>query len=356
MRDDDATVVMRRPPPPPPPGRRGPWLWGGAAVAVAVVLLAAVWGLWLRPVAPPPPSHIAPPTVRPAPPQVVAPPATAPPVTAPKVVAPPPAPFPIVTAAEAAIRDHLATTLTVFRFAPDPRIVVLDFPTLHQQGQMLNRVAALVEKGGLPRDRVLNDAELAAAIMASGDTPDTYYFGHDYSAGALVRFFALADAEHVALNPEEERLRALLGELGWFAPGVQAGLITIPRAPQEEVAALDAAARATILHHELSHGMFFSDPAYAAYVRQFWLTALTEGERTAVRKFLGSEGYDTADEELMYNEAQAYLLFTPDPRFCQAANLGMTAARRQELAVAFLRGMPAGWLHDALAADLPTLR
>ena len=134
------------------------------------------------------------------------------------------------------------------------------------------------------------------------------------------------------------------------------GLITIPRAPQDQVAALDAAARATILHHELAHGLFFSDPGYAAYVRQFWLTALTEPERAAIRKFLGSEGYDTADEELMYNEAHAYLMFTADPRFCQAANLGMTTARRRQLAAVFLRGMPAGWLHDALAADLPTLR
>ena len=286
VRDDDATVVIRRPPP-PRPGRRGPWLVGGGAAALAVLLLAAVWGLWLRPAPPPLPPHVAPPAVRPAPPPVVAPPARH--RAAGRGAArsphrpllrrrspPPPAPFAIATADEAAIRDHVATALTVFRFAPDPRIVVLDFPTLHEQGAMLNRVAALVEKAGLPRDRVLDDAELAAAIKAGGDTPDTYYFGHDYSAAELARFFALADAGHVALDAEEQKLRALLGELGWFAPGATGGLITIPRAPQDEVAALDAAARATILHHELSHGLFFSDPGYAAYVRQFWLTALTE--------------------------------------------------------------------------------
>ncbi len=279
----------------------------------------------------------------------------APPVVAPRPAAPP-APFAIAAADEAAIRDHVAATFTVFRFAPDPRIVVLDFPTLHEQGEMLNRVAALVEKAGLPRDRVLDDAALAAAIKASGDTPDTYYFGHDYSAAALARFFALADAEHVALDPEEEKLRALLRQLGWFAPGASGGLISIPRVPQDEIAALDAAARATILHHELSHGLFFSDAGYADYVHRFWLTALTEAERASVRKFLGSEGYDTADEELMYNEMQAYLMFTPDPRFCQASNLGMTTARRQALATEFLRGMPPGWLHDALAAGKAALR
>ena len=56
----------------------------------------------------------------------------------------------------------------------------------------------------------------------------------------------------------------------------------------------------------------------------------------------------------MYNEMQAYLMFTYDARFFQPSNVGMTAARRQQLAAAFLRGMPAGWLHDALAQDLPT--
>ncbi len=46
---------------------------------------------------------------------------------------------------------------------------------------------------------LLTDPELAAAIHASGATPDTYYYGHDYRGSDLVRFFALADRDHVAL-------------------------------------------------------------------------------------------------------------------------------------------------------------
>jgi hypothetical protein len=333
--DDDATVVLRPATAARPPRGRGLALAGGGA-ALAVAATLAVWGLWPRPAPPPAP------VVRPAPPPAVTPPAPA------------PAPFAIVTADEAAIRDHVATTLTVFRFAADPRIVVLDFPTLAEQGAMLNRVAALVEKAGAPRDRLLSDAELDAAIRAGGDTPETYYYGHDYPAAALVRFFALADAGHVALTAAEQRLRALIGQLGWSATAADGALISIPRVPQPAAAALDAAARATMLHHELSHGAFFTDARYAAYVHGFWDTALSAAERDGVRRFLGTEGYDTADEVLMYNEMQAYLMFTYDPRFFDPANVGITPARRAALMAAFLGGMPPGWLHDALAEGMAT--
>ena len=44
--------------------------------------------------------------------------------------------------------EHVPTSLTVFRLADNPRILVLDFASLHEQGEMLNRVAAFVEKAG----------------------------------------------------------------------------------------------------------------------------------------------------------------------------------------------------------------
>ena len=95
---------------------------------------------------------------------------------------------------------------------------------------MLNRVAAFVEKAGLPHDRVLTDAELDAAIRASGETPATYYYGHDYRAADLIRFFALADRAGVALTPEEERLRRLLRQAGWTDTSAAGALISIPKA------------------------------------------------------------------------------------------------------------------------------
>jgi hypothetical protein len=52
----------------------------------------------------------------------------------------------------------------------------------------------------------------------------------------------------------------------------------------------------------------------------------------------------------MYNEMQAYLMFTRDPAFFTPARVGMAPARLAALQTQFLRGMPTGWLHDALAA------
>lgn len=299
-----------------------------AAVVVVASLAAggAGWLFWPHPAPIPPPQ---------------------PPVVA--VPAPPPAPaFQLETANEDQILHHVATGLTVFRFAANPQILVLDFASLHEQGLMLDRVAALEEKAGLPRDRVLTDAELAAAISASGDTVDTYYYGHDYSAAALAQFFALADQEHIALNPEEDRLRALLQQVGWFAPGALGGLISLPAVASDPKVTL--AARAAILRHELSHGEFFGDPNYAAYVHNFWLTVLTDQERAGVRAFLAKEDYDAGKEELMYNEMQAYLMFTRDPLFFTPVMAGLTPPRLAVLQARFLAGMPAGWLHDVLAS------
>lgn len=227
-------------------------------------------------------------------------------------------------------------------------MIVLDFPSLTQQGHMLNRVAALTEKARLPRDRVLTDAELDHAIRAGGDTVATFYYGHDYAAADLARFFALADRDHVALDPEEERLRALMRQLGWFEPGARGALISLSR--QGADPDITPAVRATILHHELSHGAFFTTPAYAAYVRAFWANTLTPAERTGIETFLGSEDYDTREPTLMVNEMQAYLMFTYDPRFFLPSNIGMSQERLAALQAAFRAGLPVGWLAAAMAA------
>lgn len=232
--------------------------------------------------------------------------------------------------------------LLIFRYSHDPHIVVLDFPSLHQQGQMLNRVAAFVEKADVPHDRVLTDAELAAAIKKSGSTPDDYYYGHDYRAADLARFFHLMALDHVAPDPEERRLHALMGFLRWSAPGAVGALITLPgpgKAP-----GLDAKGRATILEHELSHGAYFTIPAYNAYVHRFYETGLDANDRAAFRKLLVSEGYDKAIHDLIINETLAYLMFTPDPRFFSAAVVGLPPARIEALREAFWPGIPVGWL------------
>jgi hypothetical protein len=262
--------------------------------------------------------------------------------------------FQIETATEQQILDHVpiagAPDPTVFRFAPNPRILVLDFASLLEQGRMLNRVAALVEKSGLPHDRVLTGFELAAAIRASGDTVETYYYGHDYDAASVVRFFALAGRDNIRLVDEEDRLGRLIRQAGWFEPNAEAALISIPQVGAN--AFVTRAARAAILHHELSHGEYFTDPPYVAFVHQFWTQTLTAGERDGIRRHLGSVGYDQGLEEVMENEAQAYLMFTDDAEFFTPEMIGMSEARLAELRNGFYRTMPVGWLRESLGQVL----
>jgi hypothetical protein len=237
---------------------------------------------------------------------------------------------------EAAIRDHRADQPRLIRYAGNPAIFLIDYPTLAAQGAALNRVAALVEKAGLPRDRVLSEAEMAEAIARSGESAATFYFGHNYRGADLARFFALAERDGLALSAAEAWLRAQYVLARGLVPAGQEIVLLSLAAPGAE---MDEAGRATILRHELSHGRFGTDAAYAAHIRQVWTTRFTEADRAAIRAFLGREGYDTAIEELMIDEAQAYLLHTPDPRFFTAAHLSVPEAELERLRALMREGL-----------------
>ncbi len=258
---------------------------------------------------------------------------------------------PIADATEADLQVESPGALTLRRFAPNSAIVVLDFPTLAEQGRMLNRVAAWAEKAGVPHDRLLTDAELAAAIQASGTTPDTYYYGHDYRAADIARFFQLADKEGIKLDPDEEALRGIMARAGSEPFGAGA-LITLPRA--DAANQVDAVARAVILHHELAHGEYFTNATYNRYVHTIWDTVLTETERARFRSYLAEDGYDPAIEDLMINEMQAYMMHTPDPRFFDVAKLGIAPARLSDIRQSFAANMPSCWLRNETSAT-PTL-
>jgi hypothetical protein len=259
---------------------------------------------------------------------------------------PPKLALPIAT--EQQLRAEVPATLTVTRFAANPAILVLDFPTLAEQGRMLNRLAAWAEKRGVPHDRLLSDAELAAAISASGATPDTYYYGHDYRAADIDRFFALAEHDHVPLNPDEQALRAIIAKARAEPLGFGA-LITLPRA--DAANQVDPLSRAVILHHELSHGEYFTNPSYARFVGTVWRDVLTEPERASFRTYLSDDGYDPGIEDLMINEMQAYLMHTPDRRFFDPATLGIEPQRLAAIRESFVAGMPSGWLHDETSVN-----
>lgn len=239
---------------------------------------------------------------------------------------------------------HAPDTL-LYRFAADPAIVVALFPSLHEQALTLNRVAVFLEYAGASRTRVLDDTSLRETIAQGHMQFDYFYDGHDYRAADLARFFATADADGVALNRSEKHLRAEIARVRASRLGFGA-LISMPQAG---VDALDAPTRAAILRHELSHGLYFTDPAYAAMVAKFWQTTMTAQERANFRRFLGDGRYDTGNDDLIRNEMQAYLIHTRDARFFSPANAGLTDPQAASLRASFVAAMPKGWLRDRTA-------
>lgn len=237
---------------------------------------------------------------------------------------------------EETLLAHAATVPRMFRLRENPRVFVLDFPTLDMQGEAMNRIAALVEKVGQPRDRLLDDEALARAIAESGDTPATYYYGHNYRSADLARFFMLAQRDRVTLTMGEEWLRLQYETAGEMVQGPDGfALLAIPGVERR----VDISMRRAILHHEIGHGHYFTRPAFAAHVQRVWREVFTEQERAAYRRFLQSEGYDPALEDVMINEAMAYTLFTPDRRFFSPAMVGIDDARVEALREALRAGL-----------------
>lgn len=251
------------------------------------------------------------------------------------------------TASEAEILDAEPGNPSVFRLASNSRVLVLKFATLRAQGRALDRVAAMVEKAGLPRDRVLANEEPSADLTGGGAAPSSYYYGHDYRAGDLARFFAAAARDHVRLTAEEEQLRALVRQEGWTDGHAEGALVSVFAGAEA-----DMQSRAVVLRHELSHGEYFSNPSYASFVRRFWDGTLTSGERASFRRFLAAEGYDAGLEDLMMNEMQAYLVHTRDPRFFSARDVGIPEIHLRTLRMRFRADMPHGWLRDATPGAL----
>jgi len=245
--------------------------------------------------------------------------------------------------------------------ASNPAVLVLEFPGLQIQGRALNRIAAFVEKRAASRDRVLTDAQLADLLASLGDNTSSFLQGHDYHAVTLARFFNQAQRQGVQLNPEEGRLLQLLQDVDLLMDPMAAraadaslgvdelwrgakarALVTFTAVQPDDPATvpdetIDALRRQSVLRHELSHGEFFTDPAYRERCWRFWRSALSAAERDLFLRYLAAQGYEVGDEDLMVNEMQALLLHTPDPRAFKAADLGLSEAELEALRVRFAR-------------------
>ena len=239
----------------------------------------------------------------------------------------------------------------VHRLRGNPAVLVIEFPSLLAQGEALNRTAALLEKKGGNRERVLDDLALRRLIEGGGDNAATFYLGHDYDAEGFARFFNAAQSQRVALNPSELRLRQLLvdarlllrqtqgADATYRSAGVGA-LVSFsatqaddPKTGPDE--SMDGTRRASVLRHELSHGEFFTRPGYREHCWNFWRRLLSEPERELWRRYLRGLGYDSGNELLMVNETQALLMHTSDTRDFDAASLGVTATELDGLRARF---------------------
>lgn len=129
--------------------------------------------------------------------------------------------------------------------------------------------------------------------------------GHDLKGPGLKRYIEARDKAVVpAMGKEESSRLAIEAEfLEHIVKPVleKNGNSVVLAAPTAPIGAI-------VLEHEIYHAKFFTDQRFADLIRNFWFQNVAEGDRQAWRKALSQYGYDPANEELMYNEFQAYAL------------------------------------------------
>jgi len=241
--------------------------------------------------------------------------------------------------------------LTVWQYVDNPSIYVFDFPGLTYQGRSFNRVTQFTEQQfSEPYPKVLNDAELSRHVEATRRTQADFAFGHDVLVSELVQFLNYALRDKVELNADELAVRDFLVEQGmirmWrgFYQGLRPNVVilSVPqvqsRKANEPMISEDA--RFAILLHEMAHGEYYSNSHYAKYCQRFWYETLSEEQREHFKRFLASFNYAVQNEELVINEMQAYLMFTPDPKSFSARKLGVSDAELQSIRDAFRKGRP----------------
>lgn len=242
--------------------------------------------------------------------------------------------------------------LVVWQYADNPSVYLFDFPGLSYQGSTFNRATQFTEQrfAGEGFPRVLNDEELAQHISAARRNQANFAFGHDYLVSELVQFFNFARRDKVELTLNEKAMRdfliqqGLLRDFRGFYQAIKPDVVilSIPQAqdrkPDEPVISLGA--RYTILLHEMSHAEFYSNPHYSKFCLRFWNETLTEAQRESFKKFFRGYNYSVDYEDLVVNEMQAYLMFTPDPKSFNARRLGVSTEELESMRNAFRKGKP----------------
>ncbi|GEM_PF-5243110 len=259
----------------------------------------------------------------------------------------------------------------VYRWESFPDVYIVHFENYLLQGRALNRMATYCEKVGT-RGRVLSDRQLAYYLRQNNYSTENLYSAHDYRTSDLASLYNAARAAGQQLGEEELAIQGALADLGllrwdadeerWRATGEQAVLSFATRYLGREQPSCELLGRpdrrfeAHALYHESRHGLYFTEPQYAARCREYWHDVLGADDREVLRLVLLANDYDAADEELMINEWQAYLL-TPAHDY-----VGLTALSGGLRRIASGQWRPRGLSYpqlqlvqrhgDRLAADL----
>ena len=245
------------------------------------------------------------------------------------------------------ILDNAERDVGIFRFSRQGRVLIIDFPSLMQQGATFNRVSAFIERQHAPHDRVLREDEFGRYLEALGKTQETLSYGNNFTVGNLVVFFNLADDQGVPLNGYERALLQLLTaqklvakRTGFYqASDPSAVVLSIPKvgAAPAGAQAVNTQIRSSIFRHELSHAEYYVNERYAEFCRAFWREALNDDQRKGFREFFARSTYDTDIEEVVINEWQAYLMHTPDKAAFRAAMVGMQDEELEQLRQSFAK-------------------
>lgn len=240
--------------------------------------------------------------------------------------------------------------LAIWQLADNQNVLIFDFPNLTEQGRSFNRITQLIEQFNEPYKRVMGNEEFARYLDAMRRSNADFAFGHDILANELTLFFNLADRDKVELSPEEIALRDFLIAQGiikiWRGMYQTAQgntvVLSIPQMQErrENEPPVSALARRAIVMHEVAHGEYYTNKYYADYCRKFWASKLNDDQRERFKRFLSNYNYAPNADELLINEMQAYLMFTPDPSSFNAAKLGVSQAELDSMREAFAGGRP----------------
>ena len=263
-------------------------------------------------------------------------------------------PGPIPELKRATVNEIIATTSkgrNAYRIADNARVIVVDMPDIRDQGLMFGRLVLFIERANAPKSRLMFLPEVQGWLKQNKATIESLTVGNNLRASELARFFNTARFQGEALTPDERQLYDWL--LAWnvlqeTTHGVTAAapehiLISFPQA--SSVAGCNGCSvtqsqRETIARHELAHAKLATDLVYQHYSEWFWSQALTPMMRERFTKFLQLRGYDPNNRDLLANEAQAFLMHTPDPTMFSAQLLGITEAELQAMRNLFESGLP----------------